>query len=52
MTDIFFAALKSALTMADTAFSRTFQALWHQTLSEHRSLAQRHGAAHRLAHFS
>ena len=52
MTDTLFAALKSVLTTADTAFSRVFQAFWHQTLSEHRRFAQRHRAAHRLAHFS
>ncbi len=52
MTEIFFAAFKSATATAEAAFSRVFEALWLQTMSQHRRFARRHPGPARLAHFS
>ena len=52
MTYILFAVLNSALATADAAFSRAFQALWLQTLSEHRRVVRRQQGSARRFHFS
>ncbi len=52
MTGFLFSALNSALAATDSAFSRTFQLLWLQILSEHRRHARRRRHTSRLVYFS
>lgn len=52
MTDFLLSTLKSALAATDSAFSRTFQVLWMQILSEHRRHARRRRHTTGLVYFS
>lgn len=52
MTDFLAAAFNSAVATTDHAFSRAFQLLWLQILSEHQRYARRDRAAGRTGYFS